>query len=344
MEQISTKIQNAVREELDLKPFSGVISVQMQGRILYEEAFGLANRSDSIPNTPATRFGVASGSKIFTAVAIGQLVQQGLLTYDSRLCDCVDVPFPNFDKAITLAHLLTHTSGITSYFEEEKNDDYEALWEEVPVYAMRSPADFLPLFQHKQQKFPPGDHFEYNDGGFILLGLIIEQVSDMAFPDYVRSHVFEPAGMSNSGYFRTDRLPERCAAGYIEEGDSWRSNIYAVPFIGAPDGGAYTTAEDMCRFWNALQDNRLLDEPRTRLMMHPHVQAEGEGEGVWYGYGVWVKTEEPGGNANYVEGWDPGVACMSSIWPHEDLKITILGNTNRSVWSLYRAVRKGLTG
>jgi len=344
MEKHSTRISKAVREELERQPFSGVISVHQQKENLFEESFGFANRSDRLPNTLETRFAMASSSKIFTAVAIAQLVEKGILSYKTRLKDCVDAAFPHFDEDITVAHLLTHTSGITSYFEEDVNDDYEALWQQVPVYSMGRPADFLPLFQHKKQKFPPGERFEYNDGGFILLGLAVEQVSGMAYTDYIQTRVLEPAGMLDSGYFRADKLPARCAAGYIKDDEEWRSNIYAVPFIGAPDGGAYTTAKDMYRFWQALQRYELLDKDHTENLLHPHTPAECEGDDVWYGYGVWMNKDGPGRKGFYVEGWDPGVACISGIWPGEDLTITILGNTNRSVWSLYRAVRKGLGG
>jgi len=151
-------IRDAVYHEHNRTPFSGVVSVRERGEIVFEEAFGLANRSDEVPNSPATRFGLASGSKIFTAVAIGQLVQQGSLDFATRLFDIVDVCFPHFSPEVTIDQLLTHTSGITSYFEEDVDDDYEAHWKDVPVYAICRPADFLPLFQHKQQKFPPGRH------------------------------------------------------------------------------------------------------------------------------------------------------------------------------------------
>jgi CubicO group peptidase (beta-lactamase class C family) len=319
--------------------FSGAILVSQDKKPVLKKAYGYANRAESLPNQIDTRFQMASGCKIFTAVAICQLVEQGRLSFDARLQDCVDAGFPNFDARVTVRHLLTHTSGITSYFEEDVNPDYEALWQNLPVYGMRETRDFLPLFQHKMQKFEPGARFEYNDGGFILLGLIVEAVSGLSFADYVTSYVFQPANMADSGYFCADRLPPRTALAYIEEKDgSWRTNTFAVPIVGGPDGGAYTTASDMVRFWDALFAYKLLGSEMTETMLSSHVRAEGARAGVHYGYGVWMFVCDDGTRIPYVEGWDPGVAFLSAIHLREKTTTTILGNTNRSVWRIYDVI------
>ena len=316
--------------------FSGAILVTHQGSPVYEEAFGYANRAEALPNRIDTRFQMASGCKIFTAVAICQLVEQGRLTLDTRLRACVGVLVPRFDPGITVRQLLTHTSGITSYFEEDVDPDYEALWRDKPVYRMREVRDFLPLFQTEAQKFEPGTRFEYNDGGYILLGLIVEAASGVSFDTYVTDHVFARAGMTNSGYFFADRLPPRTANAYIKDPDgSWRTNIYAVPIVGGPDGGAYTTAFEMDRFWKALRGDELLSPQMTATMLTPHVRAGGDGRDLHYGYGVWMLLQGDGEWVSYVEGWDPGVAFLSAFHPHHGLAITILGNTNRSVWRIY---------
>ena len=319
-------------------PFSGVVWLEEKGQIIYKQAYGLAKRSESIPNRLNTRFQTASGTKIFTALAVCQLIEKGLLSLDTKLNNCLDINFPNFSPEINIRHLLTHTSGITSYFEEDINDDYEALWQDLPVYRVREPKDFLPLFQHKRMKFSPGERFEYNDGGFILLGLVIEQVCGMSFREVIHEDIFLPAGMQESGFFYADQLPPNTASAYIydEKRKGWRSNIFSVPVIGAPDGGAYTTAPDLVRFWKALFNYQLLSTENTTEMLSP--QTTTDEKDIYYGYGVWIKKQAPGPVIYYVEGMDPGVSMISACAENQEFMLHILGNSNRSVWQIYRAI------
>jgi CubicO group peptidase (beta-lactamase class C family) len=333
-------IERAIEREITRQPFSGVVYVHEKGSIVFQMAFGMANRAESIPNSLHTRFAIASGCKIFTAVAVCRLVEQGKLTFDTRLRDCLDIPFPHFDANVTVHHLLTHSSGIPDYFDEEKNDDYEALWQDRPMYRMRRLENFLPMFQQEKMAFTPGEKFTYNNSGFIVLGLIVEQLSGKIFTDYIRENIFSPAGMSDSGYFATDRLPSRTALGYIEDksGGGWRTNIFAVPIIGGADGGAYTTAPDMARFWSALLGHKLLSKELTAKMMRVHVEAKSEGEGKFYGYGVWITKKHANIGSYYVTGWDPGVAMVSEYFPASDVLLTVIGNANKPVFPVYRAI------
>ena len=134
-------------------PFSGVIFVREQDEIVFAQSYGMANQAEQIPNTVHTRLGMASGAKTFTSVAICQLVERGRITFDTRLKDCLDIPLPQFDSDVTLHHLLTHSAGIPDYFDEAVMDDYEALWQEPPMYAFRTPRDFLALFADGAMKF-----------------------------------------------------------------------------------------------------------------------------------------------------------------------------------------------
>jgi len=247
--QLANKV-SAVMEQLD---FSGIVLFRKNGETLLNLTRGYAQRSDELPIMPDTRFGIASGCKILTAVAIGQLVEQGKLTYESRLSEVLDIDFPLWDESITVQQLLTHTAGIPDYFDEEEMHDFASLWKERPVYAMREPGDFLPMFRNLPMKFAPGERFHYNNAGYIVLGLIIEQQSGTSFAEYVEEHVFRRCGMEDSGYFEADRLPRNTATGYVDHEDgSWTSNVFSIPVKGGADGGAYTTGQDMLRFWNAL--------------------------------------------------------------------------------------------
>jgi CubicO group peptidase (beta-lactamase class C family) len=272
------------------------------------------------------------------------LVKRGQLGFDALLKECVDVRFPNYAPDITIHHLLTHSSGITSYFEEDVNPDYEALWKDLPMYHIRGPRDFLPLFQHKKMKFSPGERFDYNDGGYILLGIVIESLTGMSFSAYVRENVFDPAGMKDSGYFPTDQLPEQTAYAYIKNPDgTWRTNFFAVPIIGAPDGGAYTTAPDMTRFWKALIENRLLNVETTEVALKAQIATSWKSPYTHYGYGIWVDQPEETVRKYFVEGSDPGVALRSAIYPDEGMTLTVIGNTEHALWPLYQEMEKILS-
>jgi CubicO group peptidase (beta-lactamase class C family) len=171
--QIS-ELERAIAEQHEKSPFSGVIWLKERDKIIFAESYGLANRSEAIPNTLQTRFATASGTKTFTGVAICQLVEQNLLAFDTLLKDCLNISFPTFDPAISVHHLLTHSSGIPDYFDEAVMDDYEDLWKDRPMYSVRSLEDFLPMFQDRAMEFAPGEKFAYSNAGYILLGLIVE--------------------------------------------------------------------------------------------------------------------------------------------------------------------------
>ena len=333
-----SELRSLIGGQQDPEPFSGVVRLSCGDEVLFEEARGMALHAESIPITTQTRFQMASGCKIFTAVAVLQLVQAGKLSLDSLLAECVAEDFPRYDPGITIRHLLTHRSGITSYFEEDVDADYEALWRETPVYRMREPADFLPLFREKPMKFAPGERFDYNDGGFILLGLVVERLAGMPFRTYVEQQVFAPASMNDSGYFASDRLPGRTARAYIQEEDGgWRTNVFAVPAVGGADGGAYTTAGDMQRFWQALVTGVLLEPDVRAAMFEPQAATGWKPPYTHYGLGMWIRCasdDPPVPRQHFVVGSDPGVAFSSMRQDEHGLVMTLLGNTGRALWPL----------
>ncbi len=315
--------------------FSGVIWVQEGAVCTFARGFGHAQRAESLPNRIDTRFGIASGAKTFTAVAIGRLVDAGKLTFDTRLRDCLDVDFPHAAPDVTLHQLLSHTSGMPDYFDEAVMDDYEALWRARPCYALRRPADFLPLFREQPMMFAPGERFHYNNGAFIVLGLVVEQATGLPFAEYVTREVLAPAGMADSGYFALDRLPERVALGYIEDDAGWRTNTYAIPAVGGADGGLFTTAPDVARFWHALLGGDLLSSEVMARMLTAHTRAD-DSDG--YGYGLWIAGPEDA-PVYAMSGEDPGAAFHSSYHPERDLIITLLSNTDQpAIWTLHEEI------
>ncbi|MFC0274778.1 serine hydrolase domain-containing protein [Metabacillus herbersteinensis] len=330
IERIQRKIQ-----------FSGTILVKNKEAVLAEASYGYANRSEQLENQAGTRFGIASGCKIFTAIAICQLVEEGKLSFDTSLRECLDFAFPNFNENITIHHLLTHTSGVPDYFDEEVMDDFEELWIEKPMYHFRRLQDFLPLFQNEHMKFTPGEHFNYNNAGFILLGLIVEKASGLVFTDYVQTRIFQKAGMMESGYFAFDSLPGQTAVGYIDQEDgTWRTNIYSLPVQGGSDGGAFVTTKDMVKLWEALSNHELLNESLTKQLLTPHVQNK---DGDFYGYGVWIEKKDNSVFKCHVMGYDPGVSFHSAFYPASDIKLTVCANISKGAFAVMDEIENELT-
>ncbi len=337
------KLEAAIAAQDAKTPFSGVLYVREGDEVLIGQGFGLANRAEELPNTLQTRLGTASGAKTFTSLAICQLVERGLLTFDTRLADCLDLPFPNFDPGLTVHHLLSHSAGNPDYFDEAVMDDYEALWRERPMYALRSPRDFLPLFAHLPMKFKPGEKWSYNNAGYILLGLMIEQVSGIPFSHYIEANIFRPCGMNSSGYFSMDNLPQNTAYGYIPLADGgWKTNIYSVPIVGMPDGGAFTTAPDLAQFWDALLSGRLVSPATLEKMWTPHYSTNSKSGQTYYGYGFWLSRENGMPVTMYMLGEDPGVAFFSGYYPRQKILFSLLGNLVDPAWAMFDCIKESI--
>ncbi|GGA84888.1 serine hydrolase domain-containing protein [Ornithinibacillus halotolerans] len=336
-EQLDRKIEEVVKEI----GFSGAISIQKGQETIYEAAFGYANRSDKLDNTIDTRFGIASGCKIFTAVGIGILVEQGKISFDSYLKDYLDIDFSSFSEDITVHHLLTHTSGIPDYFDESVMDDFADLWKVKPMYLIREPKDFLSMFQSNEMMFPPGRMFHYNNAAFIVLGLLIEQISGKKFTDFVEEYIFRKSGMTDSGYFSLDELPSNTALGYIESDvvGTWKTNIYSIPVKGGPDGGAFITIRDMQKFWNALCNHSLLSSEITEKLLTPYVESD---EDEFYGYGIWIEKKGNNITKHHVMGYDPGVSFHSAIY-NSGIKVVITSNESAGAYDILLAIEGELS-
>lgn len=324
------KVENPISDGMEQLEFSGVALWKRDE--LWSAAKGFADRANERPNALTTRFGIASGSKIFTAVAVCQLVEEGKISLEDTLSRLLPEVFPNFE--VTIHQLLTHTSGIPDYFDEKTMGDFEELWIQHPMYLMRSGADFLPLFQHEPMMFSPGEKFHYNNAGFIALGLVVEKITGQDFTNVVEERVFARADMDNAGYFRLDRLPAQTAFGYIEKEGTWRTNQYAIPIKGGADGGAFVTANDMAKFWDRLMDYTLLSEAMTKKLLTAHVSAE---EGA-YGYGIWIGQEEDVPVKYHVKGYAPGVNFHSGYYPSDGSILTVLSNNSRDAYEVVELI------
>ncbi|WP_226579595.1 serine hydrolase domain-containing protein [Halobacillus litoralis] len=317
--------------------FTGSVEIKKKGQGVFSKGYGFRNRAEKLRNLPDTKFGIASGCKIFTAVAIAQLVEKGMFSFKTPIHNIIDIDFPHFSKEVTVHHLLTHTSGIPDYFNEEEMDDFEELWKESPMYCLKQLKDFLPMFQEKPMMFSPGGKFHYNNAGFIVLGLIIEYQTGVSFTDYVEKEILTRCQMKESGYYSMDALPGNIAYGYIKDqvSGTWKTNFYSVPVKGGADGGAYVTVKEMNRFWEGLMSFQLLSKPMTQQLIEPHVSVK---EQIYYGYGLWIDSLDHGEVKYHVMGYDPGVSFHSCFYDVNELLVTVCSNESKGAYLIVKAV------
>jgi CubicO group peptidase (beta-lactamase class C family) len=328
--------------------FSGVALITQGSSELFAGAYGYASRSWHSPNTLATRFDTASVTKLFTAVATLQLIERGFFAFDTPVIDFLGLRETTIAPTVNVYHLLTHTSGIADDAEEENGEDYANLWKTRPNYAVQETADFLPQFAHKLPNFPPGQGCRYCNCGYVLLGLLIEKASGLSYRDYVRQHIFTPAGMLHSDFLRMDRVNDQVAEGcdplLDEQGGivGWQKNIYSYPPIGSPDSGAYVTAGDLDQFLRKLKAGALLSAPSVNAFFTPQVlHHTGREWRQMYGYGIWFAVD---GNGKVLfaekEGINAGVSAVLRHYPDHDLNVVLLSNTQEGVWEPLRALHR----
>lgn len=316
--------------------FRGCVYVRKNGKEILRVCQGMRDLANALPNNFETRFPTASAGKAFVAAAVLQLIEEGKLHPDTRLGDVLPYDLGKIDRNVTVRQLLTHTSGVPDYFDESVMNDYAELWQDFPNYRIRKNNDLFPLFFGKPMMYAPGERFQYNNSGFVLLASILEECTGMLFDEYLRARIFEPAGMTGTGYPEMDRLPGNCANAYIldDAKQEYYTNIYSVDVKGTGCGGAYTTVGDAARFWDALYGGKLIGEDMLAQMTN--LQAEGEGDDP-YGFGLWLKRRKDS-LLPYFTGCDPGVSFISVRDPAHRLDVTAVSNFGDNVWALADAL------
>jgi D-alanyl-D-alanine carboxypeptidase len=265
--------------------FSGAALVTRHGVTVFSAAHGPRDRERGIPNTPETRFRMASMGKIFTAVAVVQLAQSGLLSLTEPIGRYLpDYPDEAAAGRVTAHHLLTHTSGVSS--------DPRLFWQKFDQ--LRTLEDHMLVFGSLDLEFEPGSRWAYSNYGFELLGLLVQRVAQQDYYEYVREHVFESAEMRSAG-FDPDEAAHTNAVGYLKTPEGqWQA---APDHPATPGGNAYAAVEDFKRFADALLGHRLLDAEHTRLL------TEGKVEG----------TEGPGGSPGRREAYGVGETVVNGV-------------------------------
>jgi CubicO group peptidase (beta-lactamase class C family) len=333
-------------ERVTTGEFSGVALAWRDGAPIFEFAGGLAHRGLGVPNTGATRFAVASITKLPTAIVALRLVERGLVRLDRPLLDILppDLRTAAMTREHTLHHLLSHTSGLANYHDDEDETlaSFVANWDRIPTYHIRRPADMLPLFADLPAVAAPGERYAYNDAGFLLVGLVIEAVTGRPYASVVADEVFGPAGMIDTAIEAIDHEPALMATGYTTDERApkgWKSNVFSITAMGMPDGGMITTATDLARLMDALTGGRLVSPASLAAMTTPQGPPGAEEA---YGYGCSLSIEDGRLATIGHGGSDPGVAAMLLHHLASATTIAVVCNQDRGAWAATLEIRAAL--
>jgi CubicO group peptidase (beta-lactamase class C family) len=310
--------------------FSGVVWVDHAGEVEFAKAYGAANRTYGVPNSVDTRFGIASGSKGFTALSVISLIRDGVLELSTTARSLLGKDLPLIADDVTVEHLLTHTSGIGDYLDEEVDSDITD-YVVGAVHELTTTEAFLPLLDGHPTKFPAGERFAYCNGGFVVLALLAERASGVGYHDLVRERVLRPAGMTRTDFFRSDELPADAAVGYLPIDGVDRSNVFHLPVLATGDGGIHTTAADISTFWRALFAGDIVDSVEEVLRPRRDVPEESRR----YGLGFWLHESS---DTAILTGYDAGASFKSTHDPHTGTTRTVLSNTSPGAWPIARAL------
>lgn len=320
--------------------FSGVISVTQGENSIYQRAFGYADRANKRLNTTETRFAIASGTKFLTALAIGRLIDQKRITLKTHAKQLI-TELPQLSEAATIHQLLNHTSGVFDYLDEELIEDFDAFELPIPPYKLNSCTDYLPMLRGRA-KFRPGQRFSYSNGGYILLGVIIEAITKITFQEFVTAELLGPLSMNRTGFYAFNALPGNCALNYLyndSSNEKYETNIYKLPIIGASDGGVFTTARDIASLWAAYTSNQILSPELTSEFMSARISVS---DSLSYGYGYWLRERTDKTPTPYLLGMDAGVRFQSTF--HNcGTTVTILGNSNVETQTLSALIDEHLS-
>lgn len=250
--------------------FSGTVLMARGGTVLFHEAYGLADKTTRRANTLDTRYNLGSIGKVFTRIAIAQLVEKGELSLDDVVGRHL-TEYPNKAVAnnVCIRHLLDMSSGMGDIFGEA--------YDRTPKDGLRSLTDYVPLFVDDAPAFEPGQGRRYSNAGYIVLGLIIEKQSGMDYDRYVRRNIFEPAGMTHSDWFESKSAASNVAIGYTPDtsaGGAWIPNTDRLPGRGSSAGGVYSTTGDLVAFVKALRSGILLTPRYTEWILTGSLPAE----------------------------------------------------------------------
>ena len=316
-DEAGRELATFVKKLSDADVFSGSVLLAKNGKPVFQGAYGLANKDFNVPNKIDTKFNLGSMNKMFTAVAVAQLVEKDKLSFDDPLSKFIpDFPDAASAQKIKIKHLLSHTSGLGGYFSDR--------WDKMSRASVRTVDDMMAIAkQDEKLKFEPGSKWQYSNTGMLVLGKVIEIVSGKSYFDYIAENVTGPAGMANTGCFELDRVNINLAVGYdkqyTEKGIEWSNNIFEHVMRGGPQGGCYSTVEDLLRFDQALRSNKLITAATFKILASPKPELNSPNYG--YGFQVW-----PAENAAGHGGGFTGINSNLEIWLGSGWSAIVMSN------------------
>ncbi len=317
--EMAKELDAFVQKLADADLFSGAILVAKDGKPIYKKAVGIANKDFNAPNKIDTKFNLGSMNKMFTAVAIAQLVERGKLSFDDPLSKFLpDFPDKESAEKIKIKQILTHTAGLGGYFSQK--------FQEASRDRFRTVDDMMKLAGEEKILFEPGSRWQYSNTGFLVLGAVIEKVSGQSYYDFVRENIYKPAGMINSDCYELDRVNPNLAVGYekefTDEGVQFRNNIFMHVLRGGPQGGGYSTVEDLLKFDVALRSGKLVGKEYVKLLL----SAKPDLKSPDYGYGFQID------NANQIAGHSggfPGINSNLNMYLNNGFTAAVMSNYGR---------------
>jgi CubicO group peptidase (beta-lactamase class C family) len=311
--------------------FAGVVSVDRGGATEFVSAYGVADRACQIPNTPGSRFAIASGTKGLTALTVVSLINDSALRLSMTARSVLGTDLPLIGDDVTIEHLLAHQSGIGDYLDEEAGYDVTDYLLTVPPQDLATTEQYLAVLGGHPAKFPPGERFCYCNSGYVVLALIAERISGVGFHQLVAERVCGPAGMVDTEFLRSDELPPGTALGYLPIAGKSRTNVFHLPVRGSGDGGIYSTVADISAFWRSLFAGRIVPARWVAEMVRPRSDVPSESKR--YGLGFWLAQHS---DTVILEGFDAGVSFWSVHDPRSAITCTVISNSSDGAWPLAR--------
>jgi CubicO group peptidase (beta-lactamase class C family) len=327
-EELVAEVRALVEQRAAEERFSGAVLVARGDEVLLTLAVGEADRGWHVPNGVETRFNLGSMNKMFTGIAVAQLAERGALAFDDPIAKWVDASWlPRaLTEKVTVRHLLTHTSGLGSYFNDVFMQSSRALFRAVD--------DYKPLVQGETLAFEPGTRFQYSNTGMLLLGVVIEKASGQDYFAYVREHVHAPTGMTRTDCYELDQPVEDLAVGYERDptaAGGWRNNLFQHVMRGGPAGGGYSTVGDLHRFARALLAGELVGVETLDLLWTDAVGAD-------YGCGFSV-VDAPQKIVGHSGGF-PGISANLDVFVETGWVVAVLANQGGAAMEVSRAIRE----
>ncbi len=314
---IAAKVDAYVKPYLEAKSFSGAILIARGGKILVSKGYGMANYELDAPNTPQTRFHIASVSKPFTAAAIMMLEERGLLSVNDPLTKFIP-DYPGGEK-ITVHHLLIHTSGIANV---NGFPDYDAK-SKFP----QTPESLIVMFKNHPLAFQPGARYSYSNSNYNLLAFIIEKVSGKTYGEFLRENIFDPLGMKDTAHdSHAQAMIKNRASGYVPVGAAGLENAPYLDWTAKTGNGSlYSTVEDLYKWDRALYTEKILKRATLDKIFTAHT------DGVGYG---WFLSRRHNRRAIRINGRSPGFQGEIHRYTDDDVFVAVLSNNYSGTASL----------